>query len=635
MGFTTPSYDLIDLFARVDRGDLQLPDFQRSYSWDVDRIRALLVTVLRGYPMGSFMALDTRNEPMRFRPRPLEGAPDLGVDPGLLLLDGQQRLTTLYHSLRGDGHVDTVDFRNKRIRRHFYVDIAKATSAEVMPDEAVFSVDEQGRITWGLADRISSTEEALAAGAVPVSALLSDAGTDMLFDYAEGADPATKARAKEFNNHIAKPLVRYQIPVTRLDRETAQWGVGSIFAQANSAGLQMGVFELLTAVFANEDPNFQLREDWHLTKRELRRYPVLTGIDRTRFLSGVALYASARAGHASGLREDILRLDLATYIPAAKKMRAAFVEAARFLQHRRILDAGQVPYMAQIVPLAVILGLLADTPEVWDAQPARDRLNQWFWCGIFGELYGAPNVDNRCSRDVAEVTEWIREAARHPEEAELGKDQREPSGQEANTGAIDAAGDAAAGEPAVTETPSTVSNAYFNESRLLSVDENSGVYKGISALIMGRGALDWRTALPFNAETFHQLSAEFRPIFPLVWCEDNQIPEVLAESVLNRTPMGRRTDVVLGDMSPARYLPRVQSKSLLDNDEFDDVLSTHLLDPELLHAAKAEEFFADRRGRLLGMVEEAMGKPAVHDVDESDLRGGAEGPNAFVAPPSE
>ena len=96
MSFSTPSYDLLDLFGRIDRGDLQLPDFQRDYSWDVDQIRSLLVTVLRGYPVGCFMALDTRNEPMRFRSRPLGGAPDRGVDLGLLLLDGQQRLTTLY-----------------------------------------------------------------------------------------------------------------------------------------------------------------------------------------------------------------------------------------------------------------------------------------------------------------------------------------------------------------------------------------------------------------------------------------------------------------------------------------------------------------------------------------------------------
>ena len=111
MGFTTPSYDLIDLFDHINRGELQLPDFQRDYRWNVDRIRSLLVTVLRGYPIGSFMALDTHDVPVYFRPRPIETAPDTGVSPGLLLLDGQQRLTTLYQCMRGDGLVESMDFR--------------------------------------------------------------------------------------------------------------------------------------------------------------------------------------------------------------------------------------------------------------------------------------------------------------------------------------------------------------------------------------------------------------------------------------------------------------------------------------------------------------------------------------------
>lgn len=70
MGFSTPSYGLNDLFVRIDRGELQLPDFQRKYSWGVDRIRSLIVTVLRGYPVGCFMALDTRNTPCVSAPAP-------------------------------------------------------------------------------------------------------------------------------------------------------------------------------------------------------------------------------------------------------------------------------------------------------------------------------------------------------------------------------------------------------------------------------------------------------------------------------------------------------------------------------------------------------------------------------------
>src|SRR5699024_10043580 len=82
MGFITPSYDLLDLFKRIDRGDIQVPDFQQDYTWDEDHIRSLLVTVLRGYPVGAVTVLDTRDEKMRFNPRSLPGAPATVYTPG-------------------------------------------------------------------------------------------------------------------------------------------------------------------------------------------------------------------------------------------------------------------------------------------------------------------------------------------------------------------------------------------------------------------------------------------------------------------------------------------------------------------------------------------------------------------------
>lgn len=605
MGFSTPSYDLIDLFHRIDRGDLQLPDFQRDYRWNVDQIRNLLVTVLRGYPMGALLALDTRNTEMRFRPRPLHGAPDLGVDPGLLLLDGQQRLTTLYQCLEHDGLVSTVDFRNKRVHRRFYVDLVKAVSADVMPDEAVIAVDQDGVVRSHFASlhgqRISNREDAIAAGVVPVWLLLADEGTDMLFDLANGLEPAQQEQIKRFHNQVVKPLVRYSVPMTRLDRETAQEGIGSIFAQANSTGLQMDVFELLTALFAAQDPDYALRKDWEETEKVLRKYPALDGIGQTEFLSAVALYVSSKQGHASGQRESILKLRLEDYIPAAKTMRAAFHEAASYMAQRCIITTSQVPYTAQLVPLAVIIALLAEEPGTLSKREAWNRLNRWFWCGVFGELYGSPAVAIRSGLDVDEVTAWVRAA-------ELEED----------------------GASSWDLTPKSVRDARFVESRLLSANSDSGLYKGIYALLMGRGARDWRTGVTFSRHTFHELGVHFREVFPPAWCADHNIDPVLANSVLNRTPMGRRTHVMVEESSPARYLYRIQSKSLMDDAEFDSVLESHLIAPELLLSANAAEFFKDRRRRFLAMIEEAMGTEALRDVNEGDLTAGEEGPSAFI-----
>src|SRR5690606_10220368 len=132
------------LFKRIDRGDIQVPDFQQDYTWDEDHIRSLLVTVLRGYPVGAVTVLDTRDEKMRFKPRPLAGAPVTDNNPGMLLLDGEQRLTTLYHCLRGTVYIRITILLYDTVTRRFFVDVRRAVSEVLLPDESVFAVDDDG-----------------------------------------------------------------------------------------------------------------------------------------------------------------------------------------------------------------------------------------------------------------------------------------------------------------------------------------------------------------------------------------------------------------------------------------------------------------------------------------------------------
>lgn len=600
MGFSTPSYDLDDLFNRIDRGDLQLPDFQRSFRWTIDDIRSLLLTVLRGYPIGAIMALDTRNETPRFKSRPIKGAPDTGEAPGLLLLDGQQRITTLYQCLRGDGLVRSVDARDKKVERRFYVDVRKAVSAPVLPEEAIISTDKDGNVLSHFADDVPTilcnraTE--LAAGLVPVHVLLSDEGTDMLFDLADGSEPGFREVTKAFNNKVLKPLAAYQVPMIRLDRETARSGIAAIFAHANASGLQMDVFELMTSVFKLENADFDLLRDWAHIESQLRQYPALDDIDKTQFLSAVALYHTFKKGKADGHREAILSLNLADYRRGADAMIHGFAEAAKFMRERCIINTRQVPNNFQLVPLAVIIALLNEHGDVLIHRAAWDRLNQWFWNCVFGELYAAPSAVVRAAIDVDQVVPWVL---------------------------------AAAGVGSDTETPRSVQQAQLTESRLLSAGPDSGLYKGIFALIMGRGARDWRTAQPFNADTYEDLGTNFRPVFPTRWCHEHGISDVLANSVLNRTPMGRRTWVVADGNSPARYAYRLQSKSMMDDQQFDEVVSGHLINPKFLLSADAQQYFSDRRQQMVTMIEQAMGKAAIRDVDEDDLHSGAEGPAAF------
>ena len=141
--FKTNPYYLHELLENCHRGILQLPDFQRSWVWDEDRIKSLIASISRAFPVGALMSLDTGGE-VNFKPRPVEGAPAEAklTSPHSLLLDGQQRMTSLYQvSLRGQV-VQTVTPKKKKVRRWFYIDISKALDLSIDPEEAIVAVPE-------------------------------------------------------------------------------------------------------------------------------------------------------------------------------------------------------------------------------------------------------------------------------------------------------------------------------------------------------------------------------------------------------------------------------------------------------------------------------------------------------------
>lgn len=145
MGFLTPMYELGEYLTWTRSGEIQLPDFQRGYKWEDERIRQLLVTVLRGHPLGAVMLLKTGNTQVRFKPRAIEGVElTAGTDAKFLLLDGQQRLTSLTQALSGDGAVATKDSRGKLLDRRYLVHMDTALSDANLVDEALISIQADG-----------------------------------------------------------------------------------------------------------------------------------------------------------------------------------------------------------------------------------------------------------------------------------------------------------------------------------------------------------------------------------------------------------------------------------------------------------------------------------------------------------
>ena len=136
--FDSTKASLSDLLREIDEGKIQLPDFQRGWIWDDDHIRDLLVSIARSFPIGAVMLLEAGGE-VRFQTRPVEGLEnEVPRDqvPEKLILDGQQRLTTLTQALSLARPVNTRTAQGKRIKRRYYFDIQTVVAAPDLLDDA-------------------------------------------------------------------------------------------------------------------------------------------------------------------------------------------------------------------------------------------------------------------------------------------------------------------------------------------------------------------------------------------------------------------------------------------------------------------------------------------------------------------
>ncbi len=146
--FGSTKASLTDLLREITEGKIQLPDFQRGWVWDDDHIRDLLVSIGRSFPIGAIMLHKAGGE-VRFQTRPVEGlekSVPRNREPERLILDGQQRLTTLTQAISLDTPVRTKTAKGKKIKRHYYFDIRRAMEAPHALDEAVVAVDKNRQL---------------------------------------------------------------------------------------------------------------------------------------------------------------------------------------------------------------------------------------------------------------------------------------------------------------------------------------------------------------------------------------------------------------------------------------------------------------------------------------------------------
>jgi Uncharacterized conserved protein len=574
--FGTEEPALGDLIRQIEDGTIQLPDFQRGWVWDDIRIRALIASVSQGYPVGALMSMETGGDGVRFSPRPFEGVKPSKEKPDVLMLDGQQRMTSLYLSLRHKGAVPTCDERKKEMKRFYYLDMAKCLDDAEDRFDAVVSIPEDKKLKSNIGRVVdldlSDSAKEYAAGMFPLNIIFdADLTSRWQMGYQEHFD-FEKERNKfvfKFQTDVIIPFQKYKIPVIKLLKETPKEAVCQVFENVNTGGVSLTIFELLTATYAADD--FRLRQDWEQRQETLLKIdPALHDVDEKDFLTAITLLSSYKRHLATGSavsckRKDVLNLTLDEYKAYADDLVEGLRRTAKFLHSQMIFDTKNLPYQTQLIPLPVICACLGTR---FEDHTTKQKIARWYWCGVLGELYGGAN-ETRYALDIQNFMHWVDGGAE----------------------------------------PVTIRDANFDPVRLLSLQtRNSAAYKGIMGLMMAVGGKDFISGDTIRQANYFDENVDIHHIFPSNYCEQQDYPRKLWNSVVNKAPLTARSNRSLGGKAPSIYLGRLVNNHNVDPNALDEHLLSHLINPVFLKSDNFNGFFVERAKALLDQIEKATGK---------------------------
>lgn len=570
-GMKTNDMPILDLMKDIGAGKIQLPDFQRGWVWDDNRIRGLIASITQNFPVGAAMFLEYGNNSVRFKYRMIESAPALNVVPEQLILDGQQRLTSIYAAFCSPNAVKTKTDKGNATNQFYYIDIAKALDPTVDRIDAIISVRENKQIVSDFGRSIdldvSTAEKEYGNKLFPLNIILDD---EKCFEWEQAYlayhnnSHKISNEYRAFRGKIILPVTHYKIPVISLDKDTPKEAVCQVFENVNQGGVSLTVFELVTAIFAMDD--FELRTDWDQRKREKLNGDVLSIVTATDFLTSCTLLSAYERGETvSCKKKDVLALKLIDYQAYADRLTQGFQEAEILLAEERIFTSRDLPYTTQLIPLAVLCALLLPDHRI-KASKVKNKIKQWYWCGVFGELYGSAN-ETRYVNDVVGVMSWLAGGA----------------------------------------LPKTIVDSYFNPMRLLMLQSRrSAAYKGIMALVMKNHSRDFISGQEMDLALYKATGIDIHHIFPKSYCISKHYEYGKWDSVINKTPISYGTNREIGGAAPSVYLARIEKK--VTPADLRDYLATHWIDMDDCRTDDFARFIVNRARKILDAIENATGK---------------------------
>jgi hypothetical protein len=579
--------DIQNVVSEVDKGKIVLPDFQRDFVWPTKQIAKLLESILNGYYIDTLLTLPVAggNDNIPFPPRSVAGSEENGTANNVeMVLDGQQRISSIYYALKAP----QLSLDNTKYPHLFCFKFSKIVNGEFDED----AINHRRR-DWDSSQELidNNYEVQVEKDLIPCTVFKSSQAFDEwrfgFYDYAESHEEVDREDIQEFEKRT-QIFRNYDIPIIEMDADTPDTTVVQTFERINTQGMDLGVFDILTARLYPH-MSISLRDLWEETITQYPRietYADNTGKERVRerLLRVLALYRGEECTESS-LRE----LEPENF-PDDWRTAASMLD--RCLEKARSSDRGGFgvtekygfPY-GSIVPALANLIYLAEEKGSYPDQRGLEKIQQWYWTSIFSTRYSGSS-DTISYRDYNQMKEWIHEDSDEiPEAIEEG----------------------------ARRIPIEID---------LETTTRGGPYDGVMSLLVLNGARDFGT---FESITVHQVDDHH--IFPKTQLENglngNEYSETERNRILNRTIIQYRNNrFKYGDDLPSNYVQDMVNEHPEGEEGVKELLQQHFINEEGFKALLRDDyetFCQARKKEIREEIEDRVGKEIDWSMSEAEI----------------
>lgn len=574
---------ILEIIKQSYEGEIVLPEFQRNFVWNNQDIKELLVSVLKGYFIGTFLLLRRNNE-FGFKTRYIEGLEHLRQDlngqnnrPDCAVLDGQQRITALFYAMYAPPNVNP---KGTAHPHRYFIKLMENWNEDCW-DDAVFSISENDptRNIEVEAGRKSSfadlTREVngfdklvnqeyfkrycYSNEIVPFTVLKNRPMLGNWFagygNYVSQQRPdsnyAEVHSIEEKKNAFFENWFEFDVPILTLENMPLP-DVAEVFERINKTGVELSVFALATAVFFEGKIN--LRDWWLKTfndgDSELRNGKFCKKDDENYpkyILQIMALLQGKEVKKRVLINKETFTVTQDKWQEASNQLNRALQRLQDTTTGYGVIDPKFFPYHPIIVPLAALL------QEVTNENLRYNQIDRWYWSSVLTGRY-EKSSDTVIKQDYDQVKSWF------------GNDQNIPDAinrAQQELGAID-----------------------------LREVAKGGLYKALLNIIAIKRPLDF-----FSGQTIELIKLNDHHIFPKragISLGD------YGDSILNRTLIDDKTNREIQNKKPSEYLKEMREK-LQSDEKLREVLETHYIDDNCLKAMRNDDFddFIKCREKLL------------------------------------